>query len=384
MAAIGPFLGLAAIVACLLLAQRLPAAARLFRWAPVPLWCYLLPALAVEIGWLPEPSRHPAYRGYTNLLLPPALGLLLIGTDLRALLRAGRPALAAAAAGAAGIILGAPLGISLLQSRLPPEAWKGAGALAGTWTGGTMNLLSLRTVLNTPEEVFAPLVVVDALIAYGWMALLVAGSACQRPVNRWLGAQEEAARLAEATEAAPARAGGWPLAACAGLVAAVALVSWQLAQRLPTSGLVSSAAGWMVLLVTAGSLGCSLLPAARSAGAAGGAAGYPLLYLVLASSGAQADVRALWSTPAWVLLGLVMAAAHAGALLLAGRLGRIPLGVLATASQANIGGVVSSPLVGAVYSRRLAPVGLLLAVAGNALGTGLGLAAAALCRLATG
>jgi len=58
--------------------------------------------------------------------------------------------------------------------------------------------------------------------------------------------------------------------------------------------------------------------------------------------------------------------------------------MLATASQANIGGLVSAPLVGAVYHQSLAPVGLLLAMAGNALGTYAGMLAAWLSRWMTG
>jgi uncharacterized membrane protein len=101
---------------------------------------------------------------------------------------------------------------------------------------------------------------------------------------------------------------------------------------------------------------------------------------VLAATGAQADLRALWSAPAWLLVGAGVALLHGLSLLLAGRMLRIPLGILATASQANLGGMVSAPLVGAVYHQSLAPVGLLLAMAGNALGTYIGWCAALLCR----
>jgi uncharacterized membrane protein len=89
-------------------------------------------------------------------------------------------------------------------------------------------------------------------------------------------------------------------------------------------------------------------------------------------------------TPAWLLVGLIVVAAHAAALITAGRLCRIPVAILATASQANLGGVVSAPLVAAVYHRSLAPAGLVLALAGNALGTYVGWLAAALCRSMTG
>ncbi|MBI4354530.1 MAG: DUF819 family protein, partial [Candidatus Omnitrophica bacterium] len=72
---------------------------------------------------------------------------------------------------------------------------------------------------------------------------------------------------------------------------------------------------------------------------------------------------------------------HGCLMLAAGRWLRLPLGLLATASQANFGGVISAPLVGAVYHERLVPIGLCLALLGNALGTYLGLLSASLSRL---
>jgi len=171
------------------------------------------------------------------------------------------------------------------------------------------------------------------------------------------------------------------LSAVLGLITLALAVGARLAApRLPTSTLVSSSTGWSILLVTTAALGLSLLPTVRRLGSSGSDLGYLCLYLVLAATGAQASLTALWSAPVWLVVGIGTAAVHGAALLAAGRLLRIPLGLLATASQANIGGVVSAPLVGAVYHRSLAPVGLLLAMLGNALGTYFGLWSAALCR----
>src|SRR3989338_5161128 len=183
-----PLISLTVIVGGILVVSRLPACRPVFRWLPVPLWCYALPLMAVSWGWLPRET--PIYRSLTEQLLPIALILLLLGVDLAAVARSGAKSLIAAGAGALAIILGAPLMVWLLRNDLPAEAWKGAGSLSGTWTGGTMNLLALRPLLDTPEEIFAPLVVVDAVVAYSWMALLVAASGFQAPINRWLRTSE--------------------------------------------------------------------------------------------------------------------------------------------------------------------------------------------------
>ena len=51
------------------------------------------------------------------------------------------------------------------------------------------------------------------------------------------------------------------------------------------------------------------------------------------------------------------------------RLLRAPSFFLGAASQASIGGYSSAPVVAEIYQAGLAPVGLLLAVVGNVLGT---------------
>ena len=374
-----PAVALGLIVAAIHWAHRRPGWQAAFRWLPVPLWCYALPMLGAALGMLPP--KHPVYHALTDGLLPVALGLLLLGVDVPAVIRAGARALGAAAVGAAGIVAGVALWARILHDRLPPEAWRGAGALAGTWTGGTMNLLALRAILGTPEPMFASLIIVDALIAYAWMALLVAASALQGPIDRWL----RAAPILDGPGMSPAEAGAPPRGlgaqvGCALIAAALALGARLAARHLPTSTLVSSSSGWTVVLVTTAALGLSLLASVRRLGSSGNALGYSALYLALAATGAQASLTALWSAPVWIVVGIGTAAVHGLALLAAGRLFRIPLGLLATASQANIGGVVSAPLVGAVYHQSLAPVGLLLAMLGNALGTYLGVWSAALCR----
>jgi uncharacterized membrane protein len=56
-----------------------------------------------------------------------------------------------------------------------------------------------------------------------------------------------------------------------------------------------------------------------------------------------------------------------------GRLLKVPMFLIATSSQANIGGVVSAPIIATVYQKSLAPVGLLMGVLGNIIGIYFGL-----------
>ena len=77
--------------------------------------------------------------------------------------------------------------------------------------------------------------------------------------------------------------------------------------------------------------------------------------------------------PIYIIVGIVWILFHAIILFIGGRLLKAPMFLIATSSQANIGGVVSAPIVATVYRKSLAPVGLLMGVMGNVIGIYAGL-----------
>jgi uncharacterized membrane protein len=94
-----------------------------------------------------------------------------------------------------------------------------------------------------------------------------------------------------------------------------------------------------------------------------------MLYVLVATIGMHMDIGALLDEPLYFVLGLVWISVHAGLLLLMAKLIRAPLFFMAVGSQANIGGAASAPVVASAFHPALAPVGVLLAVLGYALGT---------------
>jgi uncharacterized membrane protein len=83
----------------------------------------------------------------------------------------------------------------------------------------------------------------------------------------------------------------------------------------------------------------------------------------------QMDLNALLDRPWLFVLGLIWICVHGGLLLLVAKLIRAPLFFMAVGSQANVGGAASAPVVASAFHPALAPVGVLLAVLGYALGT---------------
>ena len=76
---------------------------------------------------------------------------------------------------------------------------------------------------------------------------------------------------------------------------------------------------------------------------------------------------------------------HVALMFIVGYLIKAPYFFLAVGSKANIGGAASAPVVAASFHPSLAPVGVLLAVLGYALGTyGAWLSAIMMRQIATG
>jgi uncharacterized membrane protein len=81
------------------------------------------------------------------------------------------------------------------------------------------------------------------------------------------------------------------------------------------------------------------------------------------------DTMAIFDNPSFFLIGLIWMAIHASLLIIIAKIIRAPLFFLAVGSQANVGGAASAPIVASAFHPSLAPVGVLLAVFGYALGT---------------
>ena len=97
--------------------------------------------------------------------------------------------------------------------------------------------------------------------------------------------------------------------------------------------------------------------------------GSAFVYILVASIGMHMDISAVLEVPILFGVGLVWLGIHAGMLLTVAYLIKAPVFFMAVGSQANVGGAASAPVVASAFHPSLAPVGVLLAVLGYALGT---------------
>jgi uncharacterized membrane protein len=359
---------------------------RIYKYVPALLFCYFLPALYNSIGLI-DGEHSRLYFIASRYLLPATLVLLTLAIDLPATLRLGPKALIMFFAATLGVLLGGPFALLLWKFLAPgsvdAELWRGMTAIAGSWIGGAANQAAMKEVFNIQPNVFGVMVAVDALFAYVWMAVLLWMAANHRRLDQRLkadttaitalGERMEQIRLAH--ERIPSLpdlmimlalafgATGLSHALATPISAAFTGVEW--AERLS----LSSEFFWIVVLATTFGLLLSCTRARQLEGAGASRVGTALLYVLITTVGMQMNVGAVFTNPVLFGIGFTWISFHAIVVLVVARLIRAPTFFLAVGSQANIGGSASAPVVAAAFHPALAPIGVVLAVLGYALGT---------------
>jgi uncharacterized membrane protein len=375
---------LVSIEALVLVLSRHERTRRYFDLLPAVFWIYFLPMLAATFGLIT--AKSPVYGMITTWLLPASLVLLLLPVDMKAILRLGPTALAMFFIGAAGIIAGTVFSFALFKPLVGAEFWSGFGALSASWTGGSANMIAVKEALSVPDAVFAPMVIVDTVVPYLWMGFMIAMVGLQPAFDRWNRSDRsildhfgEQAVKHLATSGSRRTAVGVLLAL--GVAFAGGGAAHLIARQLPQIKDVVTTYTWTIMVVTLIGILLSFSPVRNLERSGATRTGYDLLYFVLTAIGAKASVASIGSALVLIAAGLVIVAVHAVVMLIGARLLRAPLFLVAAASQANIGGVASAPVVAEVYHAGLASVGLLLAILGNIVGTWLGIVCAQLCRM---
>ena len=343
-----------------------------FRYLPPVIWAYFVPMFCTTLGI--TPAESPVYDWMSTYLLPFSLFLLMITVNLRAIAKLGPMALLMMGVGTVGIVIGGPLAFAAFSPFFSdPEAWKGFAALSGSWIGGTANLVAMKQQWGTPDATLGPLLVVDVVAGYGWMGVLIFLSAYQKRFDNWVGADpalvENLNKTLEEVEEDRSPIQLSDVALIVGIALAAAVGARVTAEMIPVGGTAYiGTSTWAILIVVTGGLLLSFTPLRKMEEAGASRIGYFALYLLLTSIGAKADLAAVLDVPLYLLAGVLWIAIHVGLLLFTAWVSGAPLFLLATGSMANVGGAASAPIVAGVYLPSLAPVGLLMGVAGYILG----------------
>ena len=138
------------------------------------------------------------------------------------------------------------------------------------------------------------------------------------------------------------------------------------------------------MTATAIGIGLSFTRLRSLEGAGASRIGSVMIYLLVACIGAGGDFSKVLDSPEYIGFGATWMLFHILILLITAIIIRAPFFFVAVGSQANIGGAASAPVVAGAFNPVLAPVGVLLAIAGYALGTYAGWICIQLCRMVVG
>jgi len=352
---------------------------KFFQYVPPLLFIYLTPLVFSNTGVISPES--PLYGGMGQHALPVFITLLLLDVNVLGAVRVMGRGLLVMLMGTAGVVLGAPIGFLVVKGFLGPEAWKGFGALAGSWIGGTGNMAAVAGGLNTPPEEMGLAILADNVVYIVWLPILLGSRDLADRFRRFTRAPEgQLERMEAAVAELHAKSKEVEMIHIVYLLfiaLAVSAVSGALAPRLPEIDPVLSASSWRMLLVTTFGILLSFTPARRIPGSH--ALAMAVAYVFVASMGARAELSGLAKAP-WFLVGaFIWIFVHGAFCLLGARLLRVDVHTAAIASAANIGGAASAPIVAAYHRETLIPVSVLMALVGYALGNYLGLVTAQLC-----
>jgi len=355
---------------------------KLFNYIPPLIFIYVLPACFSNAGLITSDS--PVYDWMGDVLLPLFLVLLMLDVDVRATVRVMGKGVFVMLIGTAGVVIGAPIGYLLVKGWLDPEAWKGFGALAGSWSGGTGNMGAVAEGLGTSGSHFGLAVIADNVVYLIWLPLMLQSKNMAGWFHRFTRVKSERlAQLKATAEELVVDKGKPQMRHLLYLIAIGFGVAWfagLIAQNIPQLPPVLTQSTYKILLVTTFGLILSFSPARRIPGSHELA--MALVYLFVARMGAKAAVSGLVGQAVPFVAGAyVWIFIHGIFILLAARLFRMDIHTAAISSAANIGGAASAPVVAAYHDERLVPVSILMALIGYAVGNYAAFLAAYLCSV---
>lgn len=364
---------------------------KFYKVIPVILLAYFLPSLLNTFG-IVDAEESRVYFVASRYLLPACLVLLTISIDLKEIIKLGPKALIMFFTATVGVIIGGPLALlmtsyinpDLVAGAGPDALWRGMTTIAGSWIGGGANQAAMFELFEPSSELFSVSITVDVIVAEIWMAALLLGIGRNDSINNFFKADNTGvenlknkmeeyslsiAKIPTVVDLMMILGIGFGITGFAHLCAdGITPLIVEHAPELKKFSLDSNFF-WIIVIATTVGIILSFTKLRKLEGAGASKIGTVFIFILVASIGMKMDVMAIFENPGFFLVGLIWMAIHVTLLIIAAKLVKAPYFFLAVGSKANIGGAASAPVLAAAFHPSLAPVGVLLAVLGYALGT---------------
>ena len=333
---------------------------KIFKFIPVVVFIYAFSMLLATLGVFSYNDEiNSIYKLTKTNLLPAMLFLMLLRIDFKHFFKLGRSliisyVLALVSLGFAFIV------VSILFD-FNKDMASAFGALAGSWMGGTANMLAVGSALEVSQEAFGFALVVDSVNYTLWVMLLLFVVPFSYIFNRFTSSDEKMAYLGDigcACEMGAKRY--W-------LLILLALVSSFISQFI--AGYIEIFNSTTTIVLVASLLG--ILGSFTRLKELNGSneVANTMLYVIIALIGSKAIIEDFSGLGVYILAGFIILLIHAIIMVVGAKIFKLDLFSISVASLSNIGGVASAPILAATHNKSLVSVGVLMAIMGYLIGT---------------
>jgi len=324
---LGTLMLLAAILVNLPVYLKGKGAQKFFKFAPPIVLLYLGMMLLCTMKMWNLEDTAATYKAVKNPLLYAMLFLMLLRCDLKKIIKLGPKMLIGFFAASLSICTGFIVSYAIFHKMLGPNSWKALGALCGSWLGGSGNMLAVQAVLDVSEESMAYSLVIDSVCAVMYVMFLLWVINFSKEFNAWTKADVRLINEVGASLEEEAKANTKPLTwksmlLLVGVSFFISAISKDVGSMVANALPVFDSATWTVLLV-----------------------------------------------PVWLAAGFLILLIHVAVMVILAKVIKMDIFTCAVASLANVGGTATAPVLAGAYSSALVPVGILMALLGNIIGT---------------
>ena len=366
-------------MAALLVGAQKVTKAKFFEYVPPVVLLYLAAMLGCTFKLWDPAATKGAYSALRNPILYAMIFVMLLRCDIRQILKLGPKMLLGFFTASITIAIGFVATYALMHNLLGEGAWRGLGALCGSWMGGSGNLVAVADALQATEAQLAGASIVDNIDYSIWVMFLLWAIGLAPAFNKWMKADtkildEVSSRLdAEFAEAKKKTIDFPSLIFLLGLslILSALCTEWGTALRKasPKALQVFDVATFRIVLISLLGLILAMTPIGKIAGST--ELSNIMLYMVIGLIASRASFMELleggmaW----WIVAGFLILGIHGVLMLIFAKLFKLDMFTCGVASLANIGGTASAPILAASYSGSLVSVGVLMALMGYVIGT---------------
>ena len=316
-----------------------------------------------------------------DAILPSMIFLMLLRADLRDIAKLGPRMIISFFTATFTIMIGFVVAFLIFKGSLASNAPLTFGALAGSWVGGTQNMVAVQQAVGLEGSGMGYTLLIDSIDYSIWIMFLLFLVPFANKFNKWTKADTSkidninehlTSKFSTISKEITFQDIFFLLSVSLGVTAVTGIMGNELV-KVPALAFMG-ATGWTIIITTILGVIFAMTPLARIPGSP--EVSNVLLYMLIGLIASNANFMELTQAPAYILAGFVILIIHGVLMAIIGKVFKLDLFTCGIASLSNIGGVASSPVLAAAYSQSLVPIAVLMALIGVITGTFFGIGVA--------